>query len=81
MAPQEPFETSDLNLAALLRTAGVQMIDARRESPKRVVFLFERDDAGMVERLMRDFFNKNTKVDALSYSQEQKALKTLCFTA
>jgi hypothetical protein len=79
MAGDKPTETSDLNFAAYLRVMGVPMMGARRVDIKRVVFEFSPDQGDVIQAASREFFNRRTKVDALTYAQEQKALKTLCF--
>lgn len=68
--------TSDLYYSAFLKTAGVPMLGTEREGSK-VFFIFE--DAGTLDELKRDYFNRKAKVDALSYADEIKAMKALTF--
>ena len=72
---REGSKTCDLYLAAFLVTAGCQMKDPSRES-KRVYFVFEHTE--IIEKLKLDYLTRNTKVDALTYADNVKSLKSLC---
>ncbi len=71
---QQEFRTADLYYAAYLRVAGVPLIDARREGG-RVYFVFE--GSPLIRDLKREYFNRTSKVSALSYADEIKAMKSL----
>ncbi len=70
----QEYRTADLYYAAYLRVAGVPLIEARREGG-RVVFIFE--SSPLIRDLKREYFNRTSKVSALSYADEIKAMKSL----
>lgn len=76
--PNSTFSTGDLYYAAYLKVAGVSFIDVRRESPTRVVFVFESNPN--LDDLRRDYYNREGKVPALTYADEVKAMKSLTFS-
>ena len=74
---QEPFKSKDLYLSAFLRAAGARMIDTERRGTI-VIFVFEQNGDGMIHRLQTDYYNKSAKIDARTFVDEIKVLKTLC---
>jgi hypothetical protein len=73
------FKTSDLYLAAFLKTAGVVLTGASLQAGDRPKVLFEFEDpGGMILRELKDeFFLDRAKINALSYSQNIRLLKIL----
>jgi len=73
------YRTSDLYYAAYLRVAGVKMSGTHRDGG-RVYFLF--DEEGVDMRELRDqYYNRTSKVAALSYADEIKVCKHLTHEA
>ncbi len=68
------YRTTDLYYAAYLKVAAVPFVDAVQEGG-RTIFLFEQVE-GMRE-LRQGYFTRTTKVSALSYADEIKAMKSL----
>ena len=68
------YRTSDLYYAAYLRVARVPLVTTEREG-RRVFFVFERAEA--LDDLKQQFFNRTGKVEALTYADEIKAMKSL----
>lgn len=68
--------TSDLYYAAYLKVASVSFLRIEREG-RRVFFVFE--DNGSVEDLKNQYFNRTSKVVALSYADEIKTMKSLTY--
>ena len=69
------FKTTDLYLAAYLKTAGLPLLVAEKSDSDRVVFIFTRIDS--VLDLKRAYFKKESKVCALEYADNIKSLKVL----
>ncbi len=72
------FRTSDLYYAAYLRVARVPWITTEREG-RRVFFIFEEIEG--LDDLKKQFFNRTGKVEALTYADEIKAMKSLTHSA
>jgi hypothetical protein len=70
------FRSPDLYYSAYLQTAGVMMIRTDRENG-RVYFVFDVSIAN-VEELKNAWFNGTGKVAALPFSNNIKALKSIC---
>ena len=68
------YRTSDLYYAAYLKVAEVTFHGTEREG-SRVFFLFENTDA--LRDLKDQYFNRTSKVPALTYADEIKAMKAL----
>lgn len=68
------YRTSDLYFAAYLKVAGILFQGTERDG-SRVVFLFDNSEG--LRDLKTGFFNRTSKVAALSYADEVKAMKTL----
>lgn len=71
------YRTTDLYYAAYLKVAAVPFVDIIQERG-RTIFLFEPVD-GMRE-LRQGYFNRTTKVSALTYADEIKAMKSLTYS-
>lgn len=71
----EGVQTCDLYLAAFFVSAGCP-IKKTIKNPKRVYFLFENPE--IVERLREDYFTRKASIDALTYADNVKSLKSLC---
>ena len=68
------YKTSDLYYAAYLRVAGVPLLEATKED-RRVFFVFEYIDG--IQDLKQQYFNRSSKVPALSYADEIRSMKAL----
>jgi len=68
------YRTSDLYYAAYLKVAGVNLLGTKREGG-RVFFLFE-DGEGLRD-LKQQYYNRSSKVPALTYADEIKVMKAL----
>jgi hypothetical protein len=68
------FRTADLYLAAYLKCAGVVLADTVREG-SRVYFYFEGTPS--IPDLKHQYFNRQSKVAALSYADEIRSMKSL----
>jgi hypothetical protein len=73
------FKTSDLYLAAFLKTAGVFLSGASLSEGERPKVLFEFEDPGgsIIRDLKDEFFSDRAKVHVLSYSQSIRLLKIM----
>lgn len=72
------YETSDLYYAAYLKVAGVMLEETVRRGG-RVYFVFESQPT--IKELKQQYFNRTSKVAALSYADEIKAMKALTHDA
>lgn len=72
---KEGTKTCDLYLAAFFTTAGCQIKETTRDA-RKVYFFFE--DNEILEKLKVSYFTRNAKVDALSFADNIKSLKSLC---
>jgi len=71
------FQTCDLYLSAFFLTAGCKMVNSFRDQrSKRVYFLFEKN--AMIADLKLKYFSREAKIDALTFSDNIKSLKSLC---
>lgn len=68
--------TCDLYLAACLVTAHVKFSNTSVLN-SRVYFHFNNDE-GMVDRIKREYLARQLQIDALSYSDNIKSLKSYC---
>jgi hypothetical protein len=75
IATREGTKTCDLYLAAFFTTAGCKIKETSRDA-RKVYFLFENTE--LIEKLKVDYFTRNAKVDALTYADNVKSLKSLC---
>lgn len=72
---EEGTKTCDLYLAAFLVSVDCPVIKTSREG-KKVYFLFDRTE--IIEQLKMSYFTRQAKVDALTYADNIKSLKSLC---
>jgi hypothetical protein len=72
---EEGYRTCDLYLAAFFATSGCQIKSTTRDA-KKVFFFFENLE--IIERLKKDYYLRQSKIDALSYADNVKSLKSLC---
>jgi uncharacterized protein YfiM (DUF2279 family) len=73
----ENFSTCDLYLSAFLLSAGCRMSSSSRlATTKRVYFFFEKSP--MIMELKMKYFSREAAVDALTYADNIKSLKSLC---
>lgn len=71
------YETSDLNLASALMTYGFELIDVDKSNPKRVVFVFDReDDKDNIDGVVDDYFKDRLVMSARKLFGTMKTLKT-----
>lgn len=73
---QEDVTLCDLYLAAALNTAGIKHSQTSVVS-KRVYFHFPKDD-GLLTRIRREYMSRTLQIDALSFADQIKSLKSLC---
>jgi len=78
MTQIDGYETSDLYYAAYLKTAGVLLQETVRRGG-RVFFVFENQPT--IKDLKTQYFNRQSKVAALTYADEIKAMKALTHDA
>lgn len=72
---RDGYQTCDLYLAAFLASSGCSVKNTSRDA-KRVYFYFENNE--IIEKLKSDYFLRKGKVDALTYADNVKSLKSLC---
>jgi len=70
------YRTSDLYYAAYLKVAGVRLAGTKREGG-RVYFLFEEAEGTPMRELRDQYYNRTSKVAALTYADEIKVMKAL----
>ena len=70
----QTYRTSDLYYAAYLRTAGVPLVESVREGG-RVFFVFEKSES--INELKKQYFNRTSRVAALTYADEIRSMKAL----
>ena len=72
---REGYKTCDLYLAALFATSGCK-IKSTSQDKRKVYFYFE--DTDIVQKLKASYFIRQCPVDALTYADNVKSLKSLC---
>jgi len=72
---KDGYKTCDLYLAAFFATANCKITSTSRDA-KKVYFYFENTE--IVEKLKSSYFLRQANVDALSYADNIKSLKSLC---
>lgn len=72
---KDGYKTCDLYLAAFFSSAGCPIKSTTRDT-KKVYFFFEGTD--IVEKLRSAYFLRQAQVDALTYADQIKSLKSLC---
>ena len=73
---KEGYRTSDLYYAAYLKVAGVRMLGTERDGG-RVYFVFDEGESVNLRDLRDQYYNRTSKVAALSYADEIKVCKAL----
>ncbi len=73
----EGYSTCDLYLAAFFLSAGCKIDKSTRDKNKnRVYFLFEVNP--LVSELRLKYYSRDAKIDAQTYADNVKSLKSLC---
>ena len=73
----ENFSTCDLYLASFFISCGCKMTSYERDpKSKRVYFIFEKNP--LIQDLNLNYFSRQAKVDALTFADNIKSLKSLC---
>lgn len=71
------YTSCDLYLSAFFISAGSRMIKSIRDpKSKRVYFIFEKSP--ILNDLKLSYFSREAKVDALTFADNIKSLKSLC---
>lgn len=71
------YSTCDLYLAAFYVSAGCKIGQSTRDkTSKRVYFYFE--DNPLIAELRLKYYSRDAKVDAQTYADNVKSLKSLC---
>jgi hypothetical protein len=71
------YSSCDLYLAAFFLSAGCRMTSSARDpKTKRVYFVFEKNPI-MLELKLK-YFSREAKIDALTFADNIKSLKSLC---
>ena len=71
------YQTCDLYLSAFFLSCGSKMVRSTRDSKtKRVYFVFEKNP--ILLDLKLKYFSREAKVDALTFADNIKSLKSLC---
>jgi hypothetical protein len=71
------YQTCDLYLSAFFLSAGCKMLKSFREAKsKRVYFVFEKNPIMLDLKL--NYFSREAKIDALTFADNIKSLKSLC---
>ena len=74
---EEGYQTCDLYLAAFFLSAGCKMAKSIRDpKTRRVYFIFERNP--IMQDLKVKYFSREAKVEALTFADNIKSLKSLC---
>ena len=76
--PEPLYKTSDLYFAAYLKVVGMELLKTELEG-RKVVFVFEKKSS--FKDLKREFFNRTSRVIALSYVDEIRSLKAFTYMA
>lgn len=73
----DSYATCDLYLAAFFLAAGCKMVKSDRDPKnRRVYFQFERSP--LIQDLKVQYFSREAKVEALTFADNIKSLKSLC---
>jgi hypothetical protein len=71
------FQSCDLYLAAFFLSLGCKMTRAARDAKtRRVYFIFEKNP--LINDMKVKYFSRDGKVDALTFADNIKSLKSLC---
>lgn len=67
-------ETSDIDLTAYLIVSGFKLIGPPKRKERLVIFQFKNSPE--LEQAWNDYFEKRTSVDALTFSETTRKLRT-----
>ena len=71
------YATCDLYLAGFFLSVGCKMEKSTRDDQtRRVYFIFEKNP--LMQELRLNYFSRTAKVDALTFADNIKSLKSLC---
>ena len=70
------YQTCDLYLAAFFLSVGCKLLKNERNQSRRVYFIFEKNP--LLQELKVSYFSRQAKVDALTFADNVKSLKSLC---
>ncbi len=73
------FLTFDLGLVAALISTGFQLQDLNKSNSKKVQFVFTESDD--IKQAAEDYFSCNFQVDAQTYWNSVKALKSRMYSS
>ncbi len=74
------FRTQNLGLASWLRIAGHDCtVELDEHDPTKAIFVFPRDDEGVLDRHVADYHSSNACVDPLEFKQVETDLKRRMF--
>ena len=71
------FKTSDLYIAAFLKTAGFSLQELKKDDSSRQKFFVFEDQSGLIKKTQTDYINGIAKVSAKELIDNIRALKTL----
>lgn len=72
---EEGYKTCDLYMAAFFVSADCPLVNTTLEG-KRVYFCFE--NSKLIQDLKLSYYTRQAKIDALTYADNIKSLKSLC---
>jgi len=78
ISPEPLYKTSDLYFAAYLKTLGMELLKTERDG-RKVIFVFEKKSS--FKDLKREYFNRTSRVTALTFVDEIRTLKALTYMA
>lgn len=71
------YQTCDLYLAAFFLSAGFKLVKNERDGKtRRVYFVFEKNP--ILQEMKVNYFSRQAKVDAITFADNIKSLKSLC---
>ena len=76
--PEPLYKTSDLYFAAYLKTTGMELLKTEVEG-RKVIFVFEKHHS--FKDLKREYFNRTSRVPALTFVDEIRSMKSLTYMA
>lgn len=68
----------DLSLATVLLTLGYKLLKLEKDTPKKVIFVFESEEG--IEQDITDYWNNKIKLPAQELLNNQKMLKVRIFS-
>lgn len=76
--PEPLYKTSDLYFASYLKVSGMELLKTEVDG-RKVVFVFEKHSK--FKDLKREYFNRTSRVPALTFVDEIRSMKSLTFMA